>query len=153
MARKLFHGMAVHQAALEQRQRFLFRAVDVALEIFVLTCAVCRAQQLSDAGDRHAPSARRLADLAARECRERIEAHLDGMWTNHDAETYQLGRELLDGEHRWLEGGIMNIDATADELRPPRMDELTGPIETTPPPAMEPVADEDLDIDVELGVA
>ncbi len=137
MARKLFRGMAVHRAGLEKRQRFLFRAVDVALEIFVLTCSVCRAQQLTDAGASHATSARRMADLAARECRERIEEHLKGMWHNHDAETYAFGRELLDGEHRWLEEGIVGIGATVEELRPPAMAELIGPAKTTPPPGFE----------------
>ncbi len=124
LARSIFHGMLIYRAGLERRQRFLFRAVDVALEIFVLTCSVVRARHLADADASNAASAIQLADLAARRARRRIDTLLREMWRNDDAAAYGVGRSLLDGEHRWLERGVIDLGYDAEALRPPTMAEL-----------------------------
>ena len=48
LARGSFHGMAVYQAGLQNKQAFLFRLVDVANELFAMAASICRAQALAD---------------------------------------------------------------------------------------------------------
>ncbi|MGE0791695.1 MAG: acyl-CoA dehydrogenase family protein [Sandaracinaceae bacterium] len=124
LARTLFHGMVRYQAGLEQRQRFLFRAVDVAMEIFVMSCAVHRAHRLESLDRPNASSARELADVVAHRCRVRIDEQLHAMWHNDDALERELGLALLRGEHAWIEQGILGVPYSVEELTPPAMDEL-----------------------------
>ena len=51
LARESFHGMVVFQAKMERKQGFLFRCVDIVMELFAMTAAVARARQLLE--DRH----------------------------------------------------------------------------------------------------
>jgi len=122
LARQLFHGMLIYRAGLEKRQAFLFRAVDVAMELFVLTAAVTRAQALRDSP--RAQSARELADLVARGCRRRARRWLRELWVNHDATKHRLGRRVLEGRHRWMEDGIMPLRYEVDDLAPPSVKEM-----------------------------
>lgn len=123
LARCIFHGMAVYQARLEHKQAFLFRAVDVAMELFVLTAAVKRAQALARAGSEHADAAVSLADLCARRARRRVRGLFGAAWRNDDAAHYRVGRKLLNGELAWLEEGIVNTPYDEDELAPPSASE------------------------------
>jgi len=122
LARQLFHGMVIHRAGLERKQAFLFRAVDVAMELFVLTAAVSRAHALRDTPE--GPSAEELADLVARGCRHRARRWLRALWANHDALKYRVGRRVLEGRHRWLEEGAMPLPYDVDDLAPPSVKEM-----------------------------
>src|SRR6185369_8384472 len=42
LAREISHGMIVHKAKLQRRQAFLFRTVDVAMEIFAMAACISR---------------------------------------------------------------------------------------------------------------
>jgi hypothetical protein len=110
----------------ERKQAFLFRAVDVAMELFALTAVVARAHRMGEAGDPEAASARRLADLFARGARRRVRALFREMWRNDDPRKYAAGREVLDGRHTWLEAGAMPLGVSAEELRPPSVREILG---------------------------
>jgi alkylation response protein AidB-like acyl-CoA dehydrogenase len=118
LARAVFHGMVRHGPALERKQAFLFRAVDVAIELFALTATVSRARHLETAG------ATELADLFARGARRRIEQLLRDLWKNDDALATAVGHRVLAGAHTWQETGTMGVPFTSDELRPPSMDQL-----------------------------
>lgn len=122
LARQLFHGMAWYQAGLEKRQAFLFRAVDVAMELFVLTAAVSRAHTLRNT--EQGESAAELAELVAAGCRVRVRRWLRELWWNHDARKTRLGHRVLEGRHRWLEDGAMPLPYDVDDLAPPAMKEL-----------------------------
>jgi len=122
LARQLFHGMVVYRARLERKQAFLFRAVDVAMELFVMTAAVSRARALR--GTPREQSADELADLVARGCRRRARRWLRELWLNHDERKNHLGRGVLEGRHRWLEEGIMPLGYEAEDLAPPSVKEL-----------------------------
>jgi len=126
LARALFHGMVVHRAGLERRQGFLFRAVDVALEIFVMTCAIRRAQHLDETDAANAKSARRLTVAVARAAETRIRRDLRALWRNDDAIERRIGKDLLEGRHGWLEEGIQNLPYTTEDLVPPTMEEIQG---------------------------
>jgi alkylation response protein AidB-like acyl-CoA dehydrogenase len=120
LARSIFHGMLRYGPALEKKQAFLFRAVDVALELYALSAAVLRAHAERD---QH-PNAPQLALRAAELCRQRAEAALRAMWHNEDARKYRFAQELLAGDYAWLERGVMSLPYSVDELRPRGMDEF-----------------------------
>ena len=69
LARNVFHGMVRYQATLERKQAFLFRTVDIAIELAVLCATVVHAQKLADEGAPHAAQAARLADSYALDAR------------------------------------------------------------------------------------
>jgi alkylation response protein AidB-like acyl-CoA dehydrogenase len=118
LSRAIFHGMVRHGGGLERRQAFLFRVVDVAIEIFVMTASVGRARRLAEQGHPAADEARRLADLACRESRDTIRARFASLFHNHDAFKYAVGRRVLEGAVRWLETGIIGLGRTVKELIP-----------------------------------
>ena len=124
LARAIFHGMAIYQAKLERKQVFLFRAVDIALELFALTCAVARAKRLRETGHPGAQSAEALADLFARGARRHVKRLFGELWSNDDARKHAMGKAILAGEHTWLEAGTMGLPYDVKELTPPTVTEL-----------------------------
>ncbi len=115
LARRLAWAMVRFGPRLERRQAVLFRLVDVGAELFVLAacCAWARRRMEEEPGD---PGVLRLADVACRRARRRAERLLWGAFDPLDRTEGALAREVLDGEHRWLEGGI--LEAPSPGLRP-----------------------------------
>ncbi|HVW27984.1 MAG TPA: acyl-CoA dehydrogenase family protein [Polyangiaceae bacterium] len=103
LARAIFHGMLVYRQKLERRQAFLFRVVDVAMEIFAITASVARARSLRAAGAADAPSAIELADAFSRSARRRIERSFYELWHNDDVALFDFAQRVLDGRYRWIE--------------------------------------------------
>ncbi len=124
LARALFHMMARYGPKLEKRQALLFRAVDVGADLFAMSAAVSRAQQIRKARRPEAERAVELADVFCRMTRRRIAAHFAGLRSNDDVAQYRTARRILEGEHRWLESGLV-------------------PFEPVPTATVEPVADEE----------
>ena len=48
LARATFHGMLIFRAGMERRQAFLFRTVDIAMELFAMAAATTHAARLAD---------------------------------------------------------------------------------------------------------
>lgn len=113
LARTLAYLMARNGPALERRQSLLFRLVDIGAELFAISaaCVHARTQIESNPGDRR-PLA--LADLFCRGARRRIARHFRSVHGNDDVFTYRIAQQVLAGEHRWLETGIVvpDYDAT-----------------------------------------
>ncbi len=118
LARSIFYGMLVFRAGLEHRQAFLFRLVDVAMELFAMTAVIGRARRMHANGHPAAHEAERLADLFCRTSRRTIAARFHALWRNDDALQYALGRSVLDGSEAWLERGIVGLGRAAAELKP-----------------------------------
>ncbi|MET0285032.1 MAG: acyl-CoA dehydrogenase family protein, partial [Polyangiales bacterium] len=78
LARTIFHGMLRFGPALEKKQAFLFRAVDVALELFAFASAIMRAHKKPSLGEEER---KLLAQLAAN-TEERVDQVLHAMWNN-----------------------------------------------------------------------
>ncbi|HYK40979.1 MAG TPA: acyl-CoA dehydrogenase family protein [Thermoanaerobaculia bacterium] len=128
LSRSIFHMMALHGPKLEKRQALLFRAVDAGADLFAMSAAVSRAQQLSKAGGPEARGAVELADVFCRMMRRRIREHFHAMRTNDDVRKYKTARRILDGEHAWLEKGLVFIPELHGQLAPeptPRSREST----------------------------
>jgi alkylation response protein AidB-like acyl-CoA dehydrogenase len=121
LARALFHGMLVHGPKLERKQAFLFRVVDIAMELYVISAAVLRASRMQRAGDRNAESAVELALGFTSLSRQRIEDAFVQLFNNDDSSQYKLARAVLAGRYEWLEGsqGAARLPAqTASPLKP-----------------------------------
>jgi hypothetical protein len=118
LARQVFHGMLVHRAALEHKQAFLFRLVDIAMEMFAMTAAISRAATMADRHEFHAEEAIDLADAFCRMARRRVGAWFRALWRNDDARRYALARDVLEGRHAWVEHGAMPLGLTAEDLAP-----------------------------------
>jgi hypothetical protein len=128
LAREIFHSMMVFRAGAERKQAFLFRLVDIANELFAMSASVSRAQALRAAGRPEAPQATRLADHFCLATRRKVRRLFEALWHNEDVDAYRLGREVLAGEHAWLEQGGMALGLTVEDLRP----RLPGPGEPEP---------------------
>ncbi|WP_216896528.1 acyl-CoA dehydrogenase family protein [Nocardia alni] len=127
-ARSLMYAMGRWQAKLEYRQGFLGRIVDIGAELFAMSAACVRAQDLRVAGNPDADTATELADVFCRQSRIRIRQLFDGLWDNTDDADTALTRGVLDGRFTWLEQGILDPS------------EGTGPwiAEWAPGPSTEP---------------
>jgi len=95
--------MMVHRGRMPHRQAFLFRLVDVGLELFAIAAAVSRARTMLLQGHPEARRAVVLADLAGRLSRRRVRAIFRGLWRNDDAASNDVAKKLLAGEFDWLE--------------------------------------------------
>src|SRR5262249_56911569 len=60
LARESFHGIVAYQARMERKQGFLFRCVDLAMELFAMAASLSHARVLQ--AERH-PDAERAAEL------------------------------------------------------------------------------------------
>jgi alkylation response protein AidB-like acyl-CoA dehydrogenase len=121
LSRQIFHGMLVYQGALQNKQAFLFRAVDIANEMFAMAASVARAHAMAETGAAHAEEALELADLFCRGARRKVMRLLHDLWANDDARKYRLALAILEGRHAWLEAGIMDHSEPAaprDERQP-----------------------------------
>ena len=110
LARGVFHAMVRFGPKLEYRQAVLFRLVDVGAELFAMAATCARARWLLRQNAATGKRAVALADLFCREARGRIQGKFKQLWRNADAAGYQVAQDVLRGEHRWLEKGMVEIE-------------------------------------------
>ncbi|MEE2032252.1 acyl-CoA dehydrogenase family protein [Rhodococcus chondri] len=108
LARSTFYGMARWQAALEQRQNFLGRIVDIGAELFAMSACCVRAERQRSDGHPGADAAFELADVFCQQARLRVEALFDTLWTNTDDVDRRLTQGVLEGRYTWLENGVLD---------------------------------------------
>lgn len=121
LSRAIFHLMALNGPKLEKRQALLFRAVDIGADLFAMSAALARAQQMRKAGSPDAAKAVELCDIFCRNTRRRISQRFRGLSDNDDAAKYQTAKRLLAGEHTWLESGLLPaefFEEPAPEVKP-----------------------------------
>ncbi|MGM0576884.1 MAG: acyl-CoA dehydrogenase family protein [Myxococcota bacterium] len=133
LARQIFHGMVVHQAKMERKQAYLFRCVDVAMELFAMSASVTRARRLRELGAVDAEGAERVADMFCRGARRRVKSLFRGLWRNDDAALTAFGKEMLDGRYTWLEEGTVGLPYGVEALTPPSVTEILEHQRTRPP--------------------
>ncbi len=109
LARSVFHSMVRFGPRLEMRQAVLFRLVDVGAELFAMAAACARAERLRRTDPAAGARAVSVADLFCRQARGRVRSKFRGLWRNEDVPTYSTAQEVLRGEHRWLEEGIVEL--------------------------------------------
>jgi len=117
LARESFHGMVVYQAKLERKQGFLFRCVDVVMELFAMSAAVSHARALRDHGRPDADQAAAMADLFCRGARRRVQQHFRALWRNDDARLTAAAADVVKGRHAWIEQGRMDLGFTQESFK------------------------------------
>jgi alkylation response protein AidB-like acyl-CoA dehydrogenase len=117
LARESFHGMSVYQAKMERKQGFLFRCVDVVMELFAMSATLAHARRMADDRDPAADKAMRLADLFCRMSRRKVRRLFRDLWSNEDNRRNVVASEVLRGDHAWLERGILDIGLDADSFK------------------------------------
>jgi alkylation response protein AidB-like acyl-CoA dehydrogenase len=109
LARGVFHSMLRFGPKLEYRQAVLFRLVDVGAELFAMAATCARARWLLKQDPAAGRQAVHVADLFCRQARGRVQAKFAGLWRNEDTHTYRVAQEILKGDHRWLERGMVTL--------------------------------------------
>ena len=117
LARESFHGMVVHGAKMERKQGFLFRCVDVVMELFAMAAAVSHARQLMDERHPERENAMELADLFCRNSRRKVDRLFQDLWSNEDTRKNQLAVSVLKDEHRWLSEEVMDLSLAPEALQ------------------------------------
>jgi len=118
LARASFHGMALYRARLERKQAFLFRSVDIVMELFAMAAAVTHAARLADGRYPEAERARELADLFCRKAERKVRRLFADLWRNDDALKNRLASSVMEGRHTWLERGILPLGLPPAAFRP-----------------------------------
>src|SRR5262249_15592941 len=97
LARESFHGIVVYQARLERKQGFLFRCVDIVMELFAMAASLSHARAL--VAERHPDSehAVELADLFCRTARRKVQRLFADLWRNQDARKNRLAADVMNG--------------------------------------------------------
>jgi alkylation response protein AidB-like acyl-CoA dehydrogenase len=108
LARNTFYAMARWQAALEQKQGFLGRIVDIGAELFAMSAACVKAQAQQAANPAEGERACELADAFCQQATLRVEALFGALWTNTDATDTRLAHNVLEGRYTCLEDGILD---------------------------------------------
>jgi len=130
LARKLFHKMVRYGAGLQRRQMLLFRAVDIGAELFAIAATTGRARMMVRIGHPHARQAVALADLFCRQSRRRVDDLFRMLDSNDDGRIYDTARAVLDGEHLWMEEGIVGLQ---EGLSLPDFDGISGRVGAADP--------------------
>ena len=106
LARTLFHAMIRFGPKLERRQSVLFRLVEIGAELLAISAACSRAMAMV----KKDPSNRgpiEMADVFSRHAERKVRTLFGQVFANDDVATYRLAQEVLKGQHRWLEEGIV----------------------------------------------
>lgn len=118
LAREIFHGMVVYKAKLQHKQVFLFRLVDVAMELFAMACAIRRARTMQHHKHPDADKAVELANVFCKGAQRKVRHLFHDLWHNDDDAKYRTAIAVLYGKHTWLEQGIL---AEEDLAFPPSL--------------------------------
>ncbi|KAA1248957.1 acyl-CoA dehydrogenase [Mycobacterium simiae] len=108
LARNTFYGMARWQAALEQKQGFLGRIVDIGAELFAMSAACVRAEAQRAADPVVGKQAYELAEVFCQQATLRVEALFHALWSNTDNDDVRLTSDVLEGRYSWVEEGIID---------------------------------------------
>ncbi len=111
LARTTFHYMGMYRDKLERKQILLGRLMDIGTELFAMAATCSYAHSLVKRGGDS--SAETLADLFCRDATRRIEGHFRSLASNDDTMMNQVGKSVLAGDMRWLEGGVQWIGKNA----------------------------------------
>lgn len=103
LARSVFHGMVRYQKGMERKQAFLFRSVDIAMELMVMAATIVRTQKLISERDASAEQAQAMTEMLCLDGRRYVDTKFDQLWNNDDAKKYAFGKAISAGQHTWLE--------------------------------------------------
>ncbi len=116
LARDTFYGMGCWQAAMERKQGYMGRIVDIGCELFAMSAAVVRARMLAEDKMPGADSAAELADAFCKGSRRRVLHHFHDLMDNDDNYNYKAAQKVLGGRYEWLEAGVVDTAGASRQL-------------------------------------
>jgi hypothetical protein len=99
--------MMIHKGKMQRKQAFLFRTVDIAMEIFAMSACISRVRTMYEEKHPETKHARELCDLFCRNSRRKVQRLFRELWRNDDVRKYRVGQSVLKGEQRWFEAETM----------------------------------------------
>jgi hypothetical protein len=118
---------------MERKQGFLFRCVDVVMELFAMSATLAHARRMADDRNPEAPRAMELADLFCRMSRRKVGELFRALWRNDDNAMNRLAAGVMTGRYTWLEKGTLDIGLDADAFKTRSISE--GRAKAAPPEA------------------
>jgi alkylation response protein AidB-like acyl-CoA dehydrogenase len=118
LARESFHGIVAYQAGMERKQGFLFRCVDIVMELFAMTASLSRARALLDERHPDAERAVELADLFCRNARRKVRRLFADLWSNEDARKNRLAARVMSAEDHLLAEGTIDLGRGPEHFQP-----------------------------------
>ena len=109
LARQIFHGMVVHGPGLQNKQMFLFRIVDIATELYVMSAALSKAKQTDDY---------ELTELFYQNSRRKIKRLFEDLWSNSDSLKYRIAQDVEKDKFINLEAGIVGLNQEQLNMHP-----------------------------------
>jgi alkylation response protein AidB-like acyl-CoA dehydrogenase len=106
LARTLFHQMVKFGPKLEKRQVLLGRIADIGTDLFAIAATCIFAQKLIADGEA-ADKVLMLTDDFHAQARLRIDQNFRGIGRNADQHGYDLAQQVINGDHQWVEHGIV----------------------------------------------
>jgi hypothetical protein len=116
LARSTFYGMSRWQGALEKKQSFLGRIVDIGAELYGIACAVVYAQTLQAEDPTNRAQYAELADLFCSQARRRADRLFHDLWFNDDADNYEAAMKVLDGRYAFFEADLIDPAGEGPQL-------------------------------------
>ncbi len=117
LARASFHGMALYQAKMERKQGFLFRCVDIVMELFAQAATLSQARRMRDDHHPEAQHANELADLFCRSSQRKVRQLFKDLWSNDDDVKNKIAATVMKGEQVWLEQGAIGLDLKPEDFK------------------------------------
>jgi alkylation response protein AidB-like acyl-CoA dehydrogenase len=118
LARECFHGIVVYQLRLERKQGFLFRCVDIAMELFAMAACVSHARALAAARHPDAEQAMELADGFCRNAQRTVRRLFADLWSNDDGRKNRLAAAVMQGNHPLLAEGTIDLGRGPEAFQP-----------------------------------
>src|SRR5262249_19499619 len=118
LARESFHGIVAYQAGMERKQGFLFRCVDIVMELFAMAASLSHARALLAEHHPDAERAAESADLFCRTARRTVQRLFADLWSNDDARKNRLAAGGMSGEARLLRHGLAGLGRGPDDFQP-----------------------------------
>lgn len=106
LARTLFHQMVRFGPKLEKRQVLLARIADIGADAFAMAACCVYGQKLISDGEKP-ERVLTLVDDFREQAETRIRQNFEGITRNADQHGYDLTQQILQGEHEWLERGVI----------------------------------------------
>lgn len=106
LARSIFHGMLFYGPGLQKKQMFLFRLVDIAVELYVMSASISYSRKCMQ--EEHS-EAEVLAILICENSSAKIDKIFKELWHNSDKSKYSLAMRIENDDFLWLESGIIEL--------------------------------------------
>lgn len=107
LARTIFHYMGLYQDKLERKQNILGHLMDIGTELFAIATTCSYAIHLKKNKEMH--SAIQLAEAFCSYTRRSVEDHFHKLSNNDDRKNNKLAKDVLHGNYKWMEEGIVHI--------------------------------------------